>query len=263
MDLGEFRNIFKKLIERSGARLGAAPLRARVEKQYRDAEDNFVDVIALNAEGEDDTDMPPIPRVEVPCVFWLGEGTGLYYELAAGTIVRVGFYDDDPHRPYLDAVIGGPKTPDANGKSFWIRGTGAALTLAPGAATLSAGTASLTSALVDAITSAVLKAAGVVATPGKVAISASAPQAGSTSGIDVTETEITATAKTTATMDAPQIFIGKDATEPIILGATFMLKFLPIFLAHYHADKSPVDPASVPTMAVDMPTTLSAIAKVK
>lgn len=102
----------QKLVEKySGRRL--PPVRARVvraagssggradELQPRYA----VDVQVLRRDWSEDTDWPVLPDVEVP-VLWAGPKRGVYALPKVKSIVRLGFYYDDPSQPFVDAVLG-------------------------------------------------------------------------------------------------------------------------------------------------------------
>ena len=103
MNAGELKGALRRLIERSGAQLGAGPIKARVIRQTCDAEAYTVDVQPLLPDGSDDPDHRPIPEVEVDRL--LGGAAGLYVKLPKGSVVRVGFYDNDPAQPYVDGVL--------------------------------------------------------------------------------------------------------------------------------------------------------------
>lgn len=63
-----------------------------------------VDIQVLNKEGVPNEDLPVLPMVEAPAL-WSGSGIGIYCIPAVGSIVRLGFYYNDPGQPYIDAVL--------------------------------------------------------------------------------------------------------------------------------------------------------------
>lgn len=88
------------------------PVKARVLKVHEGAgvmgpgrAAYSVDVLVLDADGLPREDLPPLANVEVP-VIWAGPGRGIYCLPPVGAVVRVGFYYNDPSRPFVDAVLG-------------------------------------------------------------------------------------------------------------------------------------------------------------
>lgn len=63
-----------------------------------------VDVQPLRPDGGDDAEWPVLSDVEVP-VLWAGPHRGVFGLPALGSIVRIGFYYDDPSQPYVDGVL--------------------------------------------------------------------------------------------------------------------------------------------------------------
>jgi hypothetical protein len=63
-----------------------------------------VDVQPLLPDGGDDPSWPVLSDVEVP-VLWAGAQRGVFGLPAPGSIVRLGFYYDDPSQPYVDGVL--------------------------------------------------------------------------------------------------------------------------------------------------------------
>ena len=89
-----------------GARGTQGPVRARVLKQTLTPEESTVEVEVLDASDQPDADWPTLAGVEVSALFAGVDGTGgIFGTLLPKTIVRVGFYEFDPNRPYLDAVL--------------------------------------------------------------------------------------------------------------------------------------------------------------
>lgn len=64
-----------------------------------------VDVQVLGPDGSDDAGLPVLPGVELS-PFWAGPGRGVFALPPVGALVRVGFYEGDPSRPFVDAVLG-------------------------------------------------------------------------------------------------------------------------------------------------------------
>lgn len=88
------------------------PIKARVVKVYEAAGkiDDFnkrysVDVQPLKPDGSIDEKHPVIPDVEIP-VIWSGQNRGVFCTPVIGSIVRIGFYYNDPAFPFIDAVLG-------------------------------------------------------------------------------------------------------------------------------------------------------------
>lgn len=88
------------------------PVRARVVRVHEDAgrigdhgRRYSVDVQPLRPDGSEDDQAPVIPDVELP-VIWAGPGRGIYALPEVGSIVRIGFYYNDPSAPFVDAVLG-------------------------------------------------------------------------------------------------------------------------------------------------------------
>ena len=91
-------------VVRSGGAQG--PVRARVLKQTLTPEESTVEVQVLDASDQPDADWPTLAGVEVSALFAGVDGTGgIFGTLPPETIVRVGFYEFDPNRPYIDAVL--------------------------------------------------------------------------------------------------------------------------------------------------------------
>jgi antitoxin component of MazEF toxin-antitoxin module len=87
------------------------PIRAKVVKVYEkggkiDEFNNLYscDVQPLKKDGSVDEESPVIPDIEIP-VLWAGNQRGIFCLPKEGTIVRVGFYYNDPAQPFLDAVL--------------------------------------------------------------------------------------------------------------------------------------------------------------
>lgn len=63
-----------------------------------------IDVQPLKAAGDTDEDWPVIRDVELP-LLWAGQNRGVFGLPAVGAVVRLGFYEADPGRPYIEAAI--------------------------------------------------------------------------------------------------------------------------------------------------------------
>ncbi|MCR4443481.1 MAG: hypothetical protein NUV48_15210 [Peptococcaceae bacterium] len=63
-----------------------------------------VDVQVLDKDDLPKEDMPILPKVEAPAL-WSGSGIGIYCIPPVGSVVRLGFYYNDPGQPYIDAVL--------------------------------------------------------------------------------------------------------------------------------------------------------------
>jgi hypothetical protein len=107
----------------------------------------------------------------------------------------VGFYDGDPNRPYVDAVLGGDKTPDASGMTLTIVGNGASITMRQGSISIGAGAVSI--------------GAGVVT------VGASKDQYGNGGIVDVV-------AEGDVNVKGETIFLGLGAIESALLGESFI-----------------------------------------
>ena len=150
------------------------PVRARVTEQSHFANANTINVEVLTADDQPDANWPIIEHVEVPRLLWAGGTTGVFARLNPSAVVRIGFYDGDRHRPYLDAVLGSEESPDISGIEFLVKANGATITVAPGAITSAAGVVTMVAAIVEEITKEVINAASVQVVPTKATISASA-----------------------------------------------------------------------------------------
>jgi len=226
---------FQRLVKQAGEFM-QPPVRARAVKQYRTGGDNFLDAEVLNADGDVDENWPLIQKIEVPCFMSLGEGTGVFYEIAKGTIIRVGFYDGDRHRPYLDAVIGAGKAPDGTGLSFAIIGKNSSIKVKDGVVQIGAGSVSVSGGVVN--------------------VGAGMDEFGNGGNVNVI-------AEAAAKIDGMDILLGGDDGDQVIKGNTWITVFMPQFLAHTHADDTPVKPSSVPTMETMLNGTLSQKVKAK
>jgi hypothetical protein len=63
-----------------------------------------VDIQVLGRDDLPDPDFPVLPAVEAPAL-WTGSAQGVYGVPPVGSLVRVGFYYNDPGQPYIDAVL--------------------------------------------------------------------------------------------------------------------------------------------------------------
>ena len=179
---------FRRLQKRAGART-QGPVRARVVAQHREVERYTVDAEVLTADGQADPNWPLIPDIEVARLISLGGDTGIYLEIAVDALIRVAFYDLDPNRPYLDAVLGGPEMADATGVSLWIKGLGASIKLTNG---------------------------------GEVAVNADngvTVKAGEGIDLDAAQ-DLNAKSATKALVEAPEIVLGEAAAEFALKGNT-------------------------------------------
>lgn len=194
------------------------PVRGRVIEQSHYANANTINVEVLTAEDQPDANWPIIEHVEVPRLLWAGGTTGVFVRLNPSALVRIGFYDGDCHRPYLDAVLGSEESPDISGIEFLVKANGATITVAPGAITSAAGVVTMVAAIVEEITKEVINAASVQVVPTKATMSASAPQAGDASSVVVDPSTITAEAKQEFNAKAPVCnvlgFVHLGGTEP-------------------------------------------------
>lgn len=229
-------------------RLGSpqGPVRGRVVKQYRAAKGYTVDVQVLNVFGEPDERWPVVAKIEVPVLFWLGDGTGCYAELAVGALVRVGFYEFDRHRPYLDAVLGGVNTPECDNLSLVIFGTNATVRITNGVVSISAGSVSLSG--------------------GHIGIGSGEDEFGN--GGDIVaqsdnDTTVTAganaviTATANATVNGAQVLLGAGAAQPAVLGTTLINLLTALTVGGVPIDNAAALKTALQTQA------LSSIVKVK
>lgn len=104
------------------------PIRAKVVKVHETGGrvDEFnhrysVDVQPFKPDGTIDESAPEIPDIEIP-VMWAGTDRGVFSLPEVGSVVRIGFYYNDPAHPFLDAVLGyGYNCPDHPLGSFIIQ----------------------------------------------------------------------------------------------------------------------------------------------
>ncbi len=68
------------------------PAKAKVIKVY----DDIVDLQLLDKNGNPDLSSPPFPKVPLPA--------GVT-QISAGTLVRVGFYYNDPTQVFIEAIL--------------------------------------------------------------------------------------------------------------------------------------------------------------
>lgn len=187
-----------KALNRMNERLAGrkqGPVRAKVVKQCLGKDDYSIDVQVLNVHDEPDQNWPVITQVEVDREFITGEGTGVFRAIAEETIVRVAFYDFDPNRPYLDAVIGPTKSPDVSGTTYWIKATGASVKVVEGGVSISAGGVSIGAGIVD--------------------VGASKDEEGNGGDINII-------AENNVQIEGVEVLLGDGATEPVILGNLFI-----------------------------------------
>ena len=144
----EFGNTWRR-INQNAIGGNQLPVLARVLKQYHDKDQYWIDAEVLNADKETDANWEPLQQIEAPQLFWAGADTGVWVEILEQSLVRIGFYDGDQHRPYLDAVLGTGSAPSTAGVTLWIKAVGASVKLTPGAATIAAGTVTDTAAQTD------------------------------------------------------------------------------------------------------------------
>ena len=120
-DIKKLREDFKRLIEAVGPAIYALPVRAKVLRQNND--DYTIDVEVLGADDAPDDNWPTLERIEIPKLMCSTDGnSGAYFAKESGCLVRVGFYEGDRNRPYLDAVIGATEegdNPDLDG-IYWM-----------------------------------------------------------------------------------------------------------------------------------------------
>jgi hypothetical protein len=115
---GNLPEALKKAAESSSPDLGLqGPVKAKVVNHYWPAgkqSDGLpnaaptVDVKVIKLNGKDHPDFPDLLSLEIPSI--IGDADGKSFILGAlgvGAIVRVAFYELNPTRPYLDAVLGG------------------------------------------------------------------------------------------------------------------------------------------------------------
>ena len=207
---------FRRLQKRAGART-QGPVRARVVAQHREVERYTVDAEVLTAAGQADPNWPIIPDIEVARLISLGGDTGIYLEIAVDALIRVAFYDLDPNRPYLDAVLGGPEMADATGVSLWIKGLGASIKLTNGGVSISGGGVSVSGGMVT-----IGAGEDEYGNGGEVAVEADngvTVKAGEGIDLDAAQ-DLTAKSVTKALIEAPEIVLGEAAAEFALLGNT-------------------------------------------
>lgn len=109
----EHEGLRKVIEEQSGARTRLPMMRARVVRagpteagKAESVQPRYaIDVQPILPDGGDNPEWPVLGDVELPVV-WAGSKRGVYALPAVGSVVRIGFYHDDPSQPYVDAQLG-------------------------------------------------------------------------------------------------------------------------------------------------------------
>lgn len=106
------------------------PVLARVTKQWVEPNSYFIDVEVLTAEGLPNPNWPKLARIACGRKFGIAGATmGLYAKIGEGALVRIGFYEHDRHRPYLEDVLAAEVTPPLAGMALVIDLGGAQITV--------------------------------------------------------------------------------------------------------------------------------------
>ncbi len=106
MGKSEWLIAWRKLVFEAIPEIKGIPYKVKgiVTKTYENGP-YAVDIQVLGRDGRPDESFPVLPAVNAPAL-WTGSSTGIYGVPAVGSLVRVGFYYNDPGQPYIDAVLG-------------------------------------------------------------------------------------------------------------------------------------------------------------
>lgn len=77
------------------------------DPRTRDRDRPTVDVEVLDRDGKAHPDFDHLYELDLPTPFATAAGDVMYGPVGEGTLVRVGFYEGDETRAYVEAVLGG------------------------------------------------------------------------------------------------------------------------------------------------------------